>query len=60
MRLILVAILVSACGAPAAEPDWQQRAVASLAKTRGTQQVPGLHRPVRVQRDSWGVAHGGW
>lgn len=57
MRLILVAILLGASGAQAADTDWQQRAAASLAVIRGTEQVPGLHHPVRVQRDSWGVAH---
>jgi penicillin G amidase len=57
MRLILVAILVGAAGAQAADATWQQRAAASLAVIRGTEQVPGLHHPVRVQRDSWGVAH---
>src|SRR5579864_9682112 len=57
MRLILVAILAGAAGAQAADADWQQRAAASLAVIRGSEEVPGLHQPVRVQRDSWGVAH---
>ena len=58
MRLILVAILAGASGARAAEAaDWQQRAATSLAVIHGTEQLPGLHHPVRVQRDSWGVAH---
>ncbi|HYL70914.1 MAG TPA: penicillin acylase family protein, partial [Candidatus Dormibacteraeota bacterium] len=57
-RLILVgAILVGASSVRAADADWQQRAAASLAVIRGTEQVPGLHHAVRVQRDSWGVAH---
>jgi penicillin amidase len=57
-RLILVgAMLISGSSAQAADPDWQQRAVAGLAVIRGTEQVPGLHHRVRVQRDTWGVAH---
>jgi penicillin G amidase len=58
LRAIVVATALS-CGSlsPASEPDWQPRAVASLAVIRGTEQVPGLHKAVRVQRDRWGVAH---
>jgi len=37
--------------------DLQSRARATLSLIRGTLQVPGLQRPVRVQRDHWGVAH---
>jgi penicillin amidase len=41
-------------------PGWQDvtaRAQAALSTIRGTLQVPGLQKPVRVQRDHWGVAH---
>jgi len=34
-----------------------ERAAHALAITNGTLQVPGLKRPVTVQRDRWGVAH---
>src|SRR5208282_238742 len=37
--------------------ELQVRAQAALATIRGTLQVPGLEKPVRVQRDHWGVAH---
>jgi penicillin amidase len=33
------------------------QAQAALAGIRGTVAAPGLHQPVRVQRDKWGVAH---
>ena len=58
LRLLLVILTLSG-GSPAeaAGPDWQQRAIDSLAVIRGTENVPGLHHTVRVQRDRWGVAH---
>src|SRR5271166_1584931 len=37
--------------------DLQARAQAAVATIRGTLQVPGLQKSVRVQRDHWGVAH---
>jgi penicillin amidase len=55
--LIVTAIITGASFARAAEPDWRQRALDSLAVIRGTDKVPGLHHSVRVQRDRWGVAH---
>jgi penicillin amidase len=55
--LIVTATLIVGSFARAANPDWQQRAAASLAVIRGTDKVPGLHHGVRVQRDRWGVAH---
>jgi penicillin G amidase len=58
VRLLFVtATLIGGSSAGAAESDWQQRAIASLAVIRGTDNVPGLHHTVRVQRDRWGVAH---
>ena len=33
------------------------RAQAAIADIRGTVKAPGLHGPVHVQRDKWGVAH---
>src|SRR6516165_4394488 len=55
--LIVTATVIVGSFARAANPDWQQRAAASLAVIRGTDKVPGLHHGVRVQRDRWGVAH---
>ena len=55
--LAAAAGLIGGPASQAAEPDWQQRAAAGLASIRGSEQVPGLHHPVRVQRDRWGVAH---
>src|SRR5215469_16668381 len=55
--LIVTATLIVGSFARAANPDWRQRAAASLAVIRGTDEVPGLHHGVRVQRDRWGVAH---
>ena len=40
---------------PAAGAPW--RAEAAVAAIRGTTRVPGLQKPVRVQRDRWGVPH---
>jgi penicillin amidase len=55
--LIAVATVIDGSFAEAADADWQQRALASLAVIRGTEKVPALHQSVRVQRDRWGVAH---
>jgi penicillin amidase len=55
--LVVAAVLIGGPAPQAAEPDWQQRSVASLAMIRGIEHVPGLHHGVRVQRDRWGVAH---
>ena len=55
--LVAVAALIGGALSQGAEPDWQQRSVASLAVISGSEQVPGLHHSVRVQRDRWGVAH---
>ena len=41
----------------AADGQWQQEATARIAVIRGDLKVVGLHHEVRVQRDSWGVAH---
>jgi len=40
-----------------ASQDLADRARATVSQIRGTIQVPGLQKPVRVQRDHWGVAH---
>jgi penicillin G amidase len=57
----LTVLIITSLGAPPVRAgdstDWQQQAAASVAALRGTEQVPGLHRRVRVQRDRWGVAH---
>jgi penicillin amidase len=55
--LVVAAVLIGGPAPQAAEPDWQQRSVASFAMIRGIEHVPGLHHGVRVQRDRWGVAH---
>lgn len=47
----------SAPGATPQNQDLQTRAKAAVSQIRGTLQVPGLQKPVRVQRDHWGVAH---
>lgn len=38
-------------------PNLEDRAKAALAVISGTLTIHGLHQPVRVQRDKWGVAH---
>jgi penicillin amidase len=55
--LLVTVALIGGPAAEAAGPDWQQRAIDSVAVLRGTEKVPGLHQSVRVQRDRWGVAH---
>ena len=55
--MIVIATVVGGSLAQAADADWQQRALDSLAVIRGTEQLPGLHHGVRVQRDRWGIAH---
>ncbi|MGO9804560.1 MAG: penicillin acylase family protein [Steroidobacteraceae bacterium] len=58
LRLILfTAAALGGSLSHAAAPDLRQRAAAAVATIRGTDKVPGLHRSVRVQRDTWGVAH---
>ncbi len=56
-----VAILATLLGQPAhgvqAADSLSKRAQAALANIHGTIEAPGLHGPVRVQRDKWGVAH---
>lgn len=37
--------------------DLSSRAQATISQIRGTLEVPGLQKPVRVLRDRWGVAH---
>jgi penicillin G amidase len=58
VRLMMAIVIgCDCCCATAANPDWSQQAAASVAVIRGDLKVPGLHRAVRVQRDTWGVAH---
>src|ERR1700722_8263218 len=52
--LALLGLLAPAVQATAAI---DAQAQAALAEIRGTVAAPGLHQPVRVQRDKWGVAH---
>jgi penicillin amidase len=52
-----VIAILGATLARAADTNWQEQAVHTLAVVRGTEQVAGLHNGVRVQRDRWGVAH---
>src|SRR5579871_1741994 len=55
--LVLLILLASSTATRAVGADLQHEALASLAVIRGDQRVPGLVQEVRVQRDSWGVAH---
>src|ERR1700746_3037397 len=58
LPLMVVATAFVGCSlVRAADTDWQPRAAKSLAVIHGTIRVRGLHHPVRVQRDRWGVAH---
>jgi penicillin G amidase len=60
MLIRLMMAIVIACGwscATAANADWSRQAAASVAIIRGDIKVPGLRQAVRVQRDTWGVAH---
>src|SRR5579872_5794821 len=54
---LLAAAALGGSLAHAADPDLRQRSAAAVAIIQGTERVPGLHHRVRVQRDSWGVAH---
>jgi len=54
---LVLAGLIGASLAQAGEPELRQRAAAAVAVIRGTEKLPGLHHAVRVQRDTWGVAH---
>ncbi len=60
MFVRLMMAIAIACGgscAVAADSDWSRQAAASVAQIGGDIKTPGLHHPVRVQRDRWGVAH---
>jgi penicillin G amidase len=60
MFVRLMMAIAIACGwtcALAVDPDWSRQAAASVAVIRGEIKAPGLDHAVRVQRDSWGVAH---
>src|SRR5262249_13244045 len=58
-----LSLLTVACGGssaqtpPAAPKDLKELARHSLAEIDGSLQVPGLHQPVDVIRDEWGVPH---
>jgi penicillin G amidase len=53
----LTALLAHFTPALPAEDSIGVRARAAVAEIRGTLKAHGLHRPVHVQRDKWGVAH---
>jgi len=53
----LTALLAPFAPALHAAEGLSARAQAAIAEIRGTMKVHGLHRPVHVQRDKWGVAH---
>jgi penicillin G amidase len=55
-RIGLLGSLLTLCSALGAQP-WQSLATQRLARLAGEVRVPGLHAPVRVQRDRWGVPH---
>jgi penicillin G amidase len=59
VRLVMAIAIVCAgsCALAEADSDWSRQAAASVAVIRGEIQAPGLHHAVRVQRDTWGVAH---
>jgi len=54
---IIAALLVRPALTVQAAESLPARAQAALATIRGTLEAHGLHEPVRVQRDKWGVAH---
>jgi len=57
-NLLAAAVAIGlALQVPATVAAGSAEARAALAQIRGTMAVPGLHQPVRVQRDKWGVAH---
>jgi penicillin amidase len=57
-RLMMVIAIASGCSyALATDSAWSRQAAGSVAVIRGEIEVPGLHHAVRVQRDTWGVAH---
>ena len=53
----LTALLAPFAPALRATEGLSARAQAAVAEIHGTMKVHGLHQPVRVQRDKWGVAH---
>jgi penicillin amidase len=55
--VLLLAFSLSAFGESSPELSLAERARAVLATLSGQLRVPGLHHPVSVQRDHWGVAH---
>ena len=60
MLVRLLMALALGCGgscALAADTDWSRQAAANVAVIRGETRATGLHHAVRVQRDTWGVAH---
>lgn len=57
--LLLVLFWVAPCaGQGTVVPvDWEARAKAAVSVIQGKFRVTGLRQPVRVARDTWGVAH---
>ncbi|MFZ0009325.1 MAG: penicillin acylase family protein, partial [Steroidobacteraceae bacterium] len=55
--MMVIAIAGGWSYALAADSAWSRQAAGSVAVIRGEIEAPGLHHAVRVQRDTWGVAH---
>ena len=63
-RLGMIFVLVTAASCSSqreqptpATPSFEALAKASVSQYSGTLQLPGLHAPVEVVRDEWGVPH---
>jgi penicillin amidase len=52
-----MALAIAGSLIPAVQPDLVTRARAALAQHEGTIILTGLHEPVEVLRDTWGVPH---
>src|SRR5580698_2567301 len=57
LTLVLAGTAFAQSSAQTAPATLESRAKAALSVLHGTLNVPGLQKPVRVQRDRWGVAH---
>src|SRR5580658_4655591 len=55
--LLIGSILLCTAAAASADPTALASARQALAVVSGKLHMPGLHQPVRVLRDQWGVAH---
>jgi penicillin G amidase len=54
---LLLAAIVRAAGQNQTASDWDGKAKTALSVLQGKIRLAGLHEPVRVLRDKWGVAH---